>query len=261
VLTRRSTVAHLREPALPADAVNMELFPLAEPAMVEILADLLDGPPTDEQLGLCAVASGNPANLVRLVEEDRDAPFDDWRLHATVRRQLGQVSVTARHLTQVAAVGGRSVKVEDLTDMFGAGAASLLPAVEEVLASGMLVCDGEHLAFRHEVVRAIVAESLPRSLRVALQSEVRDRGEPRTVPLEPDHTPVTTRWGSLSDQELAIARLVAQAMTNQQIASRMHLSHHTVNYHLRQIFRKLDITSRVQLAALTPARWMKDGHR
>ena len=45
--------------------------------------------------------------------------------------------------------------------------------------------------------------------------------------------------------------MVGHALTNQQIAKRLHLSTHTVNYYLRQIFRKLGINSRVQLARLT----------
>ncbi|MGI5246665.1 LuxR C-terminal-related transcriptional regulator [Dactylosporangium sp. CA-139066] len=56
-------------------------------------------------------------------------------------------------------------------------------------------------------------------------------------------------WQRLSDRERAVARLVGQAYTNQQIARRLGISAHTVNYHLRQIFRKLAIGSRVSLAA------------
>jgi DNA-binding NarL/FixJ family response regulator len=57
-------------------------------------------------------------------------------------------------------------------------------------------------------------------------------------------------WNLLTKQEQVVALLVGQAMTNRQIASRLYLSPHTVNYHLRQIFRKLGITSRVDLAKL-----------
>lgn len=55
-------------------------------------------------------------------------------------------------------------------------------------------------------------------------------------------------WESLSDQQWKVARLVSQALTDRQIARRLALSPHTVNYHLRQIFRKLGIGSRVELA-------------
>jgi DNA-binding CsgD family transcriptional regulator len=60
-------------------------------------------------------------------------------------------------------------------------------------------------------------------------------------------------WNSLTAQELAVARLVEMALTNGQIARRLFLSPHTVNYHLRWIFRKLGIRSRVQLACIVIA--------
>jgi len=57
-------------------------------------------------------------------------------------------------------------------------------------------------------------------------------------------------WTRLSLTQRAVAQLVSQALTNQQIARRLFLSPHTVNYHLRQIFRKLGINSRVELARI-----------
>jgi DNA-binding CsgD family transcriptional regulator len=53
---------------------------------------------------------------------------------------------------------------------------------------------------------------------------------------------------SLTDTELAIADLVAQGLTNRQIAQRVFVSRHTVDFHLRSIFRKVDVTSRIDLA-------------
>jgi DNA-binding CsgD family transcriptional regulator len=54
-------------------------------------------------------------------------------------------------------------------------------------------------------------------------------------------------WESLTDTEHNVADLVAQGLTNRQVAGRMFLSPHTIDFHLRQIFRKLDISSRVDL--------------
>ncbi|MDQ1490445.1 MAG: hypothetical protein QOJ23_2959, partial [Actinomycetota bacterium] len=51
----------------------------------------------------------------------------------------------------------------------------------------------------------------------------------------------------LTDTERSVADLVAQGLTNRQVAGRMFLSPHTIDFHLRQIFRKLDIGSRVEL--------------
>lgn len=52
----------------------------------------------------------------------------------------------------------------------------------------------------------------------------------------------------LTDREHAVAAMVGEALSNKQIAKRMLISPHTVNYHLRQIYRKLEINSRLQLA-------------
>jgi DNA-binding CsgD family transcriptional regulator len=54
---------------------------------------------------------------------------------------------------------------------------------------------------------------------------------------------------SLSAQELQIARLAADGLTNREIGARLFLSPRTVGFHLYRIFPKLGITSRAQLAS------------
>jgi ATP/maltotriose-dependent transcriptional regulator MalT len=54
----------------------------------------------------------------------------------------------------------------------------------------------------------------------------------------------------LSRAELAVARLVAAGMTNKEVASELFVSVKTVEYHLRNSYIKLDITSRRALASL-----------
>ena len=50
----------------------------------------------------------------------------------------------------------------------------------------------------------------------------------------------------LTAAERRVAALAADGLTNRKMASRLGLSPHTIDYHLRQIFRKLGISSRVQ---------------
>ncbi|MFD9858480.1 helix-turn-helix transcriptional regulator [Streptomyces alboflavus] len=53
--------------------------------------------------------------------------------------------------------------------------------------------------------------------------------------------------GTLTPQELAVARLAAQGLTNRQIATALALSVKTIEYHLGHTYAKLGITSRVGL--------------
>jgi DNA-binding CsgD family transcriptional regulator len=61
-------------------------------------------------------------------------------------------------------------------------------------------------------------------------------------------------WGSLTSTEQRITELVALGLTNRQVGTEMFISPHTVAFQLRQVFRKLDITSRVALARLAVER-------
>jgi len=61
-------------------------------------------------------------------------------------------------------------------------------------------------------------------------------------------------WESLTETEQRVVHLVARGLSNRQIAGQMYLSIHTIAFHLRRIYCKLDLTSRVQLATLATER-------
>ena len=83
------------------------------------------------------------------------------------------------------------------------------------------------------------AEGAALSTEEAIAYAQRGRGE-RKRP--------SSGWGSLTPTELDVVRLVAEGIPNKDIATRLFISPRTVQSHLRHVYNKLGLTSRVQLA-------------
>jgi DNA-binding CsgD family transcriptional regulator len=75
------------------------------------------------------------------------------------------------------------------------------------------------------------------------RTELRASGDPVRPALD-----ATT--GQLTAQQLQIARMVAEGATNKEVAEQLFLSRRTVEHHLRNIFSRLGIRSRVELVRL-----------
>ncbi|MFF9342691.1 LuxR C-terminal-related transcriptional regulator [Streptomyces sp. NPDC014773] len=76
------------------------------------------------------------------------------------------------------------------------------------------------------------------------RAELRATGAAGGRPAEP------SALAGLTPQQQRIARLVADGATNQEIAARLSLSPRTVDHHLRGVYARLQIRSRVELSAL-----------
>ncbi|MGW1214302.1 LuxR C-terminal-related transcriptional regulator [Streptomyces sp. NPDC002499] len=78
------------------------------------------------------------------------------------------------------------------------------------------------------------------------RAELRALGAPAT----PAHTAAIDPTARLTAQQLLIARMAADGATNREIAARLALSPRTIDHHLRGVFSRLGIRSRIDLVRL-----------
>lgn len=76
------------------------------------------------------------------------------------------------------------------------------------------------------------------------RAELRALGTPSSAP------PGADPAARLTAQQLTVARMAAEGATNREIADRLALSPRTIDHHLRQVFARLDIRSRIELVRL-----------
>lgn len=248
---------------------RIRLAPLS-PGEVELFVTrVLAVRPGADLLDLTRVAAGRPGALLDLItglrEEGLIRTVAGRAMPTTVRlpertrarlgSQLAAMSPQARHLLQAATTLRSPFRLVQLTRLLQVSPVVLVPAIDEVLESGLLTGDNEVLMFGHELIRSVVESSMPRSVVAALREEKparRKLAAPRGP--KPVRTAAPVRhagdWNLLTEREREIAGLVGRALTNRQIASRLGRSPHTVNYHLRLIYQKLAIASRVELASI-----------
>ncbi|MFJ3275586.1 LuxR family transcriptional regulator [Streptomyces sp. NPDC086776] len=165
---------------------RIELGRLSEAASTELAADVMGAAPDPKLAAMISGAGGNPLLIVELVQGLREegsveisherARLLDERIPRRVRdlaqHWLDSLSDKARQLVQVAAAVGGSFMVVEVASMLRETTASMLPALNETIASGLLICPGEQTVFQHELVRRSIADALPAAVRQALRQDV-----------------------------------------------------------------------------------------
>ena len=140
----------------------------------------------------------------------------------------------SRHLNAAArALLARRVDAEPSLDdlLRRSGAADGPPAT----ATPVTLLDGSEATLR---CRSAPLTDEPDVIVSVLSLEVEDERLARVVE------------ASLTPREREVARLTVQGLRDSEIAERLMLSPHTVKHHLKSIYRKLGVRSRVELASL-----------
>jgi DNA-binding CsgD family transcriptional regulator len=168
-----------------ADAAVVHVAAMSPDAVAEMVQDVVRASADESLLTLAAKAHGNPFLVRELVgglgEEGRlnvsggravaTGHALPRRLGAGMQQRLDLLSEGASDVVRVAAVLPDRFSAGLLAAMLERQPASLMAAVEEAVRADLLVEDGEQLRFRHDLLRETTRQSLPQSLRRAMERQ------------------------------------------------------------------------------------------
>jgi DNA-binding CsgD family transcriptional regulator len=168
-----------------ANAAVVRVAAMSASAVADMVCDAVRANADASLLNLAAKAHGNPFLVSELVgglgEEGRlnvsggravaSGEALPRRLGAGMGQRLDLLSRGAGEVVRVAAVLPDRFSAGLLAAMLQRQPASLLSAVEEAVRADLLVEDGEQLRFRHDLLREATRQSLPQSLRRAMERQ------------------------------------------------------------------------------------------
>jgi DNA-binding CsgD family transcriptional regulator len=168
-----------------ADAAVVRVAGMSPDAVAEMVQDVVRASADESLLKLAAKAHGNPFLVGELVgglgEEGRLTVSGGRavasghglprRLGAGMQQRLDLLSEGASDVVRVAAVLPDRFSAGLLAAMLDRQPASLMAAVDEAVRADLLVEDGEQLRFRHDLLREATRQSLPQSLRRAMERQ------------------------------------------------------------------------------------------
>ena len=213
-------------------------------AAMQTLVDIYDALPRRPVL-----IAQDPSAAAALVRIALDADDPD-RADAVVE--------TARHLAesnpQVRSLAGASAHAEGLRrrdPALARQAVDVLRPSQRPLVLASALEDGAAIVLEHgddETADKWNREALDITrTHGALRAQARLA---RRIGDQPEPATGTTCLPQLTEAERRVALLVAQGKRNLEVAAMLFLSRHTIDSHLRKIFAKLDIKSRVDLARI-----------
>jgi len=179
---RRPEVQQARAALARRGGAVVTLGPLPETDVAALVTALLGPPPGDTLRRLTAQAAGNPLYLRELIDAlARDQALAGpvpaageqlpTSLAALLSDRLSSVSAQTAQILRTAALLGGTFTVADLAVLLRRPVSDLTAGLQEAVAARILVGSGDELAFRHQLIRQALYESMPAALRTALHAE------------------------------------------------------------------------------------------
>ena len=167
------------------DAGFLRLKAMTPTAIAEIVQDAVRAKADTSLLSMADKAHGNPfllTELLRGLDEEGRLNVSGGRavaagstlprrLGASMQQRLDGLSDAASQVVRVAAVLPDRFSAGLLAAMLERRPAALLSAVEEAVRADLLIEDGDRLRFRHDLLREATRQSLPQSLRRAMERQ------------------------------------------------------------------------------------------
>lgn len=167
------------------DATFLRLAAMTPDAVADMVQDAVRARADTSLLSLAAKAHGNPfliSELVRGLGEEGRLGLSDGRavasgfalprrLGASMHQRLDLLSEGASEVVRVAAVLPDRFTAGLLAAMLERSPTSLLSSLEEAVHADLFIEDGEQLRFRHDLLREATRQSLPKSLRRAMERQ------------------------------------------------------------------------------------------
>jgi len=166
-------------------ATVVQVGAMSGDAVADMVCDVVRASADESLLTLAAKAHGNPFLVGELVgglgEEGRLSVSRGRavaageglprRLGATMQQRLDLLSSSAGEVVRVAAALPDRFSAGLLATMLDCQPTSLISALGEAVRADLLVDDGEQLRFRHDLLREATRQSIPQSLRRAMERQ------------------------------------------------------------------------------------------
>jgi non-specific serine/threonine protein kinase len=192
-----------------------------------------------------------------LLQGDPERARSYYRVSLMLCKELGDKWIASESLEGLACVAGvrgeaaRAAKLFGVAEALREAVGSQREPAEDALREPYLAASRTQLdeASWEEAWAEGRAMSMEQAIEYALSEE-----KPVTPPSPESEPPSSDEPPSLTPREEEVTILVARGLTNRQIASELVLSEHTVHHHVTNILKKLNLSSRQQVASHLPDR-------